>query len=78
MNTPVKKGIYEHYKGKRYEVLTTARHHETCEEFVVYKALYKTDFGEESLWIRPLAMFRENVIVNGREVPRFRFTEALA
>lgn len=63
------KGIYEHYKGNRYEVLDVARHSETTEEYVVYKALY----GEQGLWIRPLPMFLETVCVDGqKEVPRFR------
>jgi hypothetical protein len=62
-------GVYEHYKGRRYEVLGCARHTETNEEFVVYRALY----GTYDLWVRPTAMFMETVIVDGREVPRFRF-----
>ena len=62
-------GVYEHYKGRRYEVLGCARHTETNEEFVVYRALY----GDYDLWVRPKAMFLETVIVDGREVPRFGF-----
>jgi len=62
-------GVYEHYKGRRYEVLGCARHTETEEEFVVYRALY----GDYGLWVRPKAMFVESVILDGREVPRFRF-----
>ena len=65
-------GLYEHYKGKRYEVLGMARHSETLEPLVVYKALYKGDFPEGSLWVRPLSMFTENVSVNGQPIPRFR------
>ncbi len=61
-------GVYEHYKGKRYEVLGCARHTETHEEFVVYRALY----GAFDLWVRPLAMFMETVTVDGRVRPRFR------
>ena len=67
----IQKGIYEHYKGKRYEVMDVARHTETMELMVVYKALYKGDFPEGSLWVRPLTMFQENVLVNGQSVPRF-------
>ena len=66
------KGVYEHYKGKRYEVLDVARHTETGERLVVYKALYKDDFPEGTLWARPLAMFTENVTVEGKIMPRFR------
>jgi len=62
-------GRYRHYKGKEYEVLGVAKHSETEEEFVVYRALY----GERGLWIRPAAMFLERVVVDGRSVPRFQF-----
>ena len=64
----VKTGRYRHYKGNDYEVIGCARHSETEEEFVVYRALY----GKRGLWVRPLAMFREKVMVNGRPVPRFK------
>ena len=69
----LQKGIYEHYKGKRYEVVDVARHSETLELLVVYKALYQGEFPEGSLWVRPLAMFQENIMVNDRSVPRFKF-----
>ena len=49
-------GRYQHYKGKFYEVVGVARHSETLEELVVYKALYETEFGKESLWVRPKKM----------------------
>lgn len=67
----IAKGIYEHFKGKRYEVIDVCRHSETLELMVIYKALYKGDFPEGSLWVRPLAMFVEEVVVDGRRVPRF-------
>ena len=60
-------GRYRHYKGQDYEVLGTARHSETEEPLVVYRTLY----GDCSLWVRPLAMFVETVEVEGRAVPRF-------
>ncbi len=69
----LKPGLYEHFKGKRYEVVGVARHSETMEQLVVYKALYKGEFPEGSLWVRPLAMFMEKVKVCGKEVPRFKF-----
>jgi len=69
----IQKGIYEHYKGKLYEVLDTGIHTEAREPVVIYKALYKGDFKEGQLWVRPLTMFRESVVVDGKEVPRFRF-----
>ena len=61
-------GIYEHYKGKQYKVIGIAKHSETMEDVVVYEPLYKSEF---KLWVRPLAMFLETVIVNGKKVPRF-------
>ena len=65
----VQPGRYRHYKkGDEYEVLGVARHSETEEEFVVYRALY----GEEGLWIRPMAMFLETVMVEGLPCPRFQ------
>ncbi|MDE2027882.1 MAG: DUF1653 domain-containing protein [Candidatus Omnitrophica bacterium] len=69
----VAEGIYEHYKGKRYQVLGVAIHTETEEKLVVYKALYKGNFPEDALWVRPLAMFQEQVVVDGKSLPRFRF-----
>ena len=72
--TELKLGKYEHYKGKQYEVIGLARHSETLEELVIYKALYDSEeFGNNALWVRPKSMFVENVSVNGEEVPRFRF-----
>ncbi|MCF7981699.1 MAG: DUF1653 domain-containing protein [Pseudomonadales bacterium] len=70
----LKKGIYQHFKGNRYQVLEIARHSETMEEFVVYKALY----GERGIWIRPLVMFDETIERNGVRLKRFSFvTEQL-
>jgi len=60
-------GKYRHYKGGNYQVIGTARHSETGEPLVVYRCLDDND----SLWVRPLAMFAESVLVDGREVPRF-------
>ncbi|MFH0740225.1 MAG: DUF1653 domain-containing protein [bacterium] len=65
----IKLGKYQHYKGNFYKVLGIAKHSETLEDFVVYKALY----GEEDLWVRPKEMFLAQVEVNGQKVPRFRF-----
>lgn len=67
MSEPVRKGIYRHYKGHYYRVLGLARHSETEEEHVVYRALY----GERGLWIRPLTMFQESVLREGLVLPRF-------
>lgn len=62
-------GIYKHYKGNLYEVIGVARHSESLEEMVVYKATYQKE--GENLWVRPLAMFNESIMVNGVEVMRF-------
>jgi len=64
-------GKYEHYKGNRYEVIGVARHSETLEELVVYRALH----DRNELWIRPLKMFFEKVEIKGKKVPRFKFIE---
>lgn len=69
----IRKGLYQHYKGKRYEVTGTARHSETLELLVVYKALYRSKFGVNTLWVRPLSMFTQAVRVDGKKVPRFRY-----
>jgi len=71
----LKIGKYRHYKNKEYEVLGVAKHSETLEELVVYKALYKGDFPEGQLWVRPKTMFLENVEIDGKMVPRFKFIE---
>lgn len=58
---------YRHFKGKEYLVLNIAKHSETLEDMVVYQALY----GEKGIWVRPLDMFREKVVVDGKLVNRF-------
>lgn len=60
-------GLYRHYKNLMYEVLGTVRHSETLEPMTLYRALY----GERGLWVRPAAMFQEDVVVNGVRQPRF-------
>ena len=72
----LQKGRYRHYKGKLYEVIDVARHSESLEEMVVYRALYDVkENGEHSLWVRPLKMFTEDVVVDGKTVPRFALIE---
>lgn len=68
----IQPGIYRHYKGPEYRVLGTAQHSETEEWLVFYQALY----GEFGLWVRPLAMFQEQVEVDGESVARFALIEA--
>lgn len=60
-------GTYQHYKGGRYEVLGVGLHSETLEELVVYRA----EYGEKLIWIRPFAMFLETVDIDGTPTPRF-------
>jgi hypothetical protein len=69
----IRNGRYRHYKGNDYEVIGIARHSETEEVMVVYRKLY----GDSSLWVRPLAMFSGDVVVDGRQVPRFAWVEDL-
>jgi cyclomaltodextrinase len=70
----IQKGTYRHYKGNEYEVIGIARHSETLEVLVLYKALYKSEeFGRDALWVRPLSMFTEVVEIDGRSVPRFAY-----
>ncbi len=70
-NKMLKLGKYKHYKGKEYEVIGIARHSETLEELVVYKALYQKE--GKNLWVRPLKMFIEDVEVKGMKMSRFEF-----
>ena len=65
----IRPGKYRHFKGREYEVLFTARHSETQEEMVVYRALY----GERGLWVRPAAMWNETVIRDGNTFQRFTY-----
>ncbi len=65
----IPRGLYRHYKGNIYNVLFTARHSETEELMVVYKATYQPE--GQNIWVRPALMFTETVQVNGKTVPRF-------
>ena len=60
-------GRYRHFKGGEYEVLCLARHSETLEEMVVYRALY----GAKEVWVRPASMWTERVERDGKAFPRF-------
>lgn len=70
----IRPGRYRHYKGNEYTVLGVARHSETLEELVVYRQ----EYGEHGLWVRPAAMFAETVTVDGSDVPRFTPCDAPA
>lgn len=71
MSQTIQPGRYRHYKGNEYQVMGCARHTETEDEFVVYRALY----GECGLWIRPKAMFMESVTTGETTTPRFLLVE---
>lgn len=60
-------GKYRHYKGGEYEVIGVARHSETLEPQVVYRPLY----NDSGWWVRPFAMFVEEIEVDGQRQPRF-------
>lgn len=62
-------GRYRHFKGMEYELLGVARHSETLETMVVYRALY----GEKGLWVRPASMWSEVVVRDGVSAPRFTY-----
>lgn len=65
----IKLGKYRHFKGNEYEVLGIARHSETSEPMVVYRALY----GEGELWVRPQSMWNEELTRDGKTFKRFEY-----
>jgi len=70
----IKPGKYKHYKNNFYEVIATVRHSETLEELILYKALYKLkNFPDDQLWVRPKKIFTENLTIDGKQVPCFKF-----
>jgi hypothetical protein len=71
MSKLLAKGRYRHYKGQQYEVFNTAQHSETEEVLVVYQCLY----GDYSWWVRPLSMFTESVVIDGKTLARFEYLE---
>ena len=62
-------GRYRHYKGQQYIVLGVAKHSETLEEMV----LYRQDYGDCGLWVRPKEMFFESLEIEGQTIARFQF-----
>ncbi|MBR1457583.1 MAG: DUF1653 domain-containing protein [Oscillospiraceae bacterium] len=69
MENELRPGRYRHFKGGEYELLYLARHSETEEEMVVYRALY----GERGIWVRPAAMWNEEIVRDGKTVRRFTY-----
>ena len=66
---PITLGVYRHYKGNQYEVVGFAKHSETLEDMVIYKALY----NEHGTWVRPVSMWDNDIEVDGKVVKRFEF-----
>jgi hypothetical protein len=74
----MKLGRYRHYKGKLYEVLGIVMHTETNEKLVLYRALYeipalRAEYGDDPWFVRPFTMFNEEVVIDGRAMPRFEY-----
>lgn len=69
MGLSIRPGIYEHFKGNRYEVVQVVKHSETLEHMVVYRALY----GTNETWVRPISMFMGTVERDGAKFPRFKY-----
>jgi len=67
----IKLGKYQHFKGSYYQVLHLARHSESEEYLVVYHPFD----NKNDIWIRPLEMFKETIIRDGKSIPRFQFIE---
>ena len=71
----LKPGKYKHYKGDTMEVIGTALHSETLEEFVVYRHITGERADEKHYWVRPSKMFIEEIEINGKKVPRFEYID---
>ena len=67
----IKLGLYKHFKGNKYGVIGIAKHSETLEEMVVYKALY----GDGDIWVRPAKMWNETIQRDGKTFKRFEYIE---
>ena len=67
----IKLGKYRHFKGNEYEVIGVAKHSETLEEMVIYRALY----GEGGYWVRPIEMWNEEITRDGKTFKRFTYIE---
>ena len=67
----IRPGLYRHFKGNMYRVLYNAKHSETMEDMVVYQALY----GEKGIWVRPRAMFCEEITRDGKTFKRFEYID---
>ena len=66
-------GKYRHYKGKDHRLLLIGKHSETLEDMVVYESLYDNELSK--IWVRPLAMFVEEIEIDGQKMPRFKYIQ---
>jgi hypothetical protein len=72
LSVPEIDAVYRHYKGNSYRVIALSRHSETHEIHVVYQGLYDSpQFGDHAVWVRPLSLFMDTVLINGIPMPRF-------
>ena len=71
----IKPGKYKHFKGDIVEVAGTALHSESLEEFVLYKHLTGKHVRKKHFWVRPIKMFMEKVMVDGKKIKRFKKEE---
>jgi len=69
-NPLIRAGIYKHYKGDLYKVISIAKHTETNEDMVIYKSI-----DSKELWVRPLEMFNEKIKIDGKTIPRFKYID---
>ena len=69
MSNEIKPGLYRHFKGNQYRLISIATHSETLEKYVVYQALY----GEREIWVRPASMWNEEIERDGKRFKRFEF-----
>lgn len=65
----IKLGLYQHFKGKKYKVISIAKHSETLEDLVIYQAQY----GKKQIWVRPKKIFLEKVLIKNKKISRFKF-----
>ena len=68
----IKLGLYEHYKGNKYQVIAVAHDSDTLEEMVVYRALY----GDNNLWVKKIDIWLKPEVINGQEIPRFKYLKS--
>ena len=69
MTEKIKLGKYRHYKGNEYTVIGVGRHSETLEDMVIYRA----EYGDGDVWVRPLSMWFDTVIKDGNQMQRFTY-----